>query len=393
MNQTIYRVAILGCRSRGSAAARVYNAHPRTEVVGLCDLVEDRLNSIGDELNVTARFTNLDQMIRETEPDIVAIPTAPSLHAPLALRVLEHGVNIEVEKPMGMDLMETDAVMKKAAQKGVQVAVHHQWRLSGWTQAINRLYQAGDIGELRHIYASGKGYYGGFGLMEIGTHLLTHMIKFGGDCRSVTAHATTRGRSITPNDVLPAPRGNGIIAGDNVTASLQFDNGVTGTLLQHKFDKINVDAHVVELYGTEGRLMWYPHGSWKLAGPHVLPKNDRPNWEALTPVYPDSFSQALKKIGQNSSMIEGDYWFVEEYVRALDEGREHECSGTAGSHVIEIIMGIFESAAYGTHVELPQLNREHPLTRWRKEAGLSPPEPMPMADADWLIEEEKRLGS
>ena len=298
MNQTIYRVAILGCRSRGSAAARVYNAHPRTEVVGLCDLVEDRLNSIGDELNVTARFTNLDQMIRETEPDIVAIPTAPSLHAPLALRVLEHGVNIEVEKPMGMDLMETDAVMKKAAQKGVQVAVHHQWRLSGWTQAINRLYQAGDIGELRHIYASGKGYYGGFGLMEIGTHLLTHMTKFGGDCRSVTAHATTRGRPITPNDVLPAPRGNGIIAGDNVTASLQFDNGVTGTLLQHKFDKINVDAHVVELYGTEGRLMWYPHGSWKLAGPHVLPKNDMPNWEALTPIYPDSFNQALKKKGK-----------------------------------------------------------------------------------------------
>ena len=38
-----YRAAILGCRSRGSSAARVYRAHPRTEVVGLCDLLEDRL--------------------------------------------------------------------------------------------------------------------------------------------------------------------------------------------------------------------------------------------------------------------------------------------------------------------------------------------------------------
>lgn len=44
-------------------------------------------------------------MIRETNPDIVAIPTAPALHAPLALRVLEHGVNIKVEKPMRMDLI------------------------------------------------------------------------------------------------------------------------------------------------------------------------------------------------------------------------------------------------------------------------------------------------
>ena len=56
-------------------------------------------------------------------------------------------------------------------------------------------------------------------------------------------------------------------------------------------------------------------------------------------------------------------------------------------------MGIFESAAYGTRGDLPQLNREHPLTRWRYEEGLGALEPMPMADADWLVEESKRLGS
>jgi hypothetical protein len=55
-------------------------------------------------------------------------------------------------------------------------------------------------------------------------------------------------------------------------------------------------------------------------------------------------------------------------------------------------MGIFESAAYGTRVDLPQPNREHPLVRWRNEAGLGAPEPMPMADAQWLVEENKRLG-
>jgi len=388
-----YRVAILGCRSRGSSAARVYHAHPRTEVVGLCDLLAERLNTLGDELGVAARYDDLDAMIRETEPDIVAIPTAPALHAPLALRVLEHGVNIEVEKPMGMDLIETDAVMDKAATKGVQIAVHHQWRLSAWTQAVNKVYQEGKIGDLRYIYASGKGYYGGFGLMEIGTHLLTHMIKFGGHCQSVTAHATTRGRPISPHDVLPAPRGNGTIAGDHVTASLQFANGVTGTLLQHRFDQIQLDAHVVELYGSEGRLLWHPQGAWWLPNPHVLPANDLDQWQALQPIYAESFEQVADKIPGQSKMTEGDYWFVDEYVRALDEGREHECSGAEGRHVIEIIMGIFESAAYATRVELPQAERQHPLTRWRQEAGLGAPEPMPMVDAEWLEEEERRLGA
>jgi predicted dehydrogenase len=356
-------------------------------------LLEERLNTLGDELGIAARFADLDEMIRQTKPDIVAIPTAPSLHAPLALRALEHGVHIDVEKPMGMDLIETDAIMDKAAKKGVQVAVHHQWRLSPWTQAINQLFQDGTIGELRYIYASGKGYYGGFGLMEIGTHLLTSMIKFGGHCQSVTAHATTRGRPITPHDVLPAPRGNGTIAGDQVTATLQFKNGVTGTLLQHRFDKLDLDAHVVELYGTEGRLLWHPQGAWHLPNPHVLPANDLDQWQALTPIYPESYEQAAKTIPGHSSQIEGDYCFADEYVRALDEGRAHECSGDEGRHVIEIITGIFESAAYGTRVDLPQANREHPLRRWRNEAGLGEPDPMPMADADWLAEEEKRLGT
>ena len=62
----IYRVAILGCRGRGAAAARAYHAHPRTEIVGLCDLIAERRNSLGDALNVTARFADLDEMIQET---------------------------------------------------------------------------------------------------------------------------------------------------------------------------------------------------------------------------------------------------------------------------------------------------------------------------------------
>ena len=138
--------------------------------------------------------------------------------------------------------------------------------------------------------------------------------------------------------------------------------------------------------------MWHPHGSWWLPNPHVLPVNNLNQWQALEPIYPDSFAQALESIPVKHHIVEGDYWFVEEYVRALDEGREHECSGAEGRHVVEIIMGIFEAAAYGTRIDLPQPNRDHPLLRWRKEAGLEPPDPMPTPDKEWLVEENRRLG-
>ena len=70
-----YRVAILGCRGRGTAAARAYHDNPRTDLVGLCDLLPERYDALGDELGVAARFADLDEMIRTVEPDIVAIPT------------------------------------------------------------------------------------------------------------------------------------------------------------------------------------------------------------------------------------------------------------------------------------------------------------------------------
>ena len=63
-----------------------------------------------------------------------------------------------------------------------------------------------------------------------------------------------------------------------------------------------------------------------------------------------------------------------------------------GRHALEIIMGIFESAAYGKRVKLPQSQRNHPLLRWRREAGLDDPSPMPRDYREWLKAEDHRLG-
>ena len=374
-----YRIAILGCRGRGTAAARAYHAHPRTNLVALCDLVQERLDTLGDEVNVTARFTDLDEMIRETAPDIVAIPTGTEFHYDLCMRVLEHGVHIEVEKPMCIDLVQADAVIAKAEQKGVRVAVHHQGRVGAPMQAIARAFHAGKIGELRYIYGSGKGYYGGYGLMNIGTHTLNNMLHFGQQCQSVVAHLTTGGKPIAPEDVVPSPSGMGTIAGEYITATMQYTGNVTGTLLQHRFDKMDTGAYAMELYGSEGRLFWKSGGAWWLPHPHYLPDGTHARWEALELIYPEHYDA-------KNPASEADYWFVEEYVNALDAGREHVCSGKEARHVIEIMMGIFESAAYGKRVLLPQADRRHPLLRWREEAGLEPPAEMPRGYGEWLEE-------
>lgn len=380
-----YRVAILGCRARGTAAARAYHVHPKCDVVGLCDLVPDLLNALGNELGVTARYDDLDRMMLEQKPDIVAIPTGTEFHYPLSMRVLEYGVHIDVEKPMCATLEQADEVLRLSQQKGVRIAVHHQGRTGAAMNAVAAAVQSGKIGEIRHINASGKGYYGGYGLMNIGTHAVNAMLRITGPCRSVTSLALTDGRAVTPNDVIPSAGGMGTVLGERITATLAFDSGVTATLLQQRFPVVDSTAYGFEVYGTEGRLIWKTSGAWWLPTPHFLPdgKNDR--WESLPIVQPPGYDA-------DSGVSAEEYSYVDEYVNALDTGREHECSGVQGRHVIEILMAVLESSAYGVRIDLPQKTRTHPLEEWRNESGLGSPRKMSRDYKSWLAEEDARLG-
>ncbi len=381
---TTYRVAILGCRGRGSAAARAYHEHPRIELVGLCDLIEERRNHLGDELGVAARYDDFQRMIEVEQPDIVAIPTATEFHFKLAMAVLDLGVHIDIEKPLCQTLEEADQVLAKAAAGNCQVAVHHQGRCGGPMRAMQDALESGRIGKLRYLQGSGKGYYAGYGLMNIGTHMLNNMLGLAGHCRSVSATALVDDRPITCHDVIPAANGMGWIAGEHLTAQLTFGGGVTGTLLQHRFPKVDSTAYALEAYGTQGRLFWRSNGAWILPVPHDEPAGSV-DWEALEPVWPDSYNP-------QGSAAEADYAFVDEYVQALDVSRAHCCSGAEGRHVMEIMMAIFDSAAKGERVDLPQQDRDHPLLRWRAAHGLAEPESMPRPYDEWLEAEDRRLG-
>jgi hypothetical protein len=140
----------------------------------------------------------------------------------------------------------------------------------------------------------------------------------------------------------------------------------------------------MELIGTEGRLLWQSGAAWYLPHGRFLPNGVYDRWQPPAPEAPPSFDP------HGRALIDG-YWFVDEYVQALDEGREHACGGATTLHTLEIMMGVFESAARRTHVDLPQTDREHPLRRWRRENGYGEAPPVPRAYRDWLAVEDRRI--
>ena len=139
-------------------------------------------------------------------PDIVVISTQADFHYELGMRVLDLGVNIDVEKPHCEDLAQADAMLARAKARGVRIAVHHQYRKGVVMRALLKVFNEGRIGRVHHIEGNCKGYYGGYGLMDIGCHLINNFVKFGGHCKSVMAFGQTGGRPVPPRMLSPRPR-------------------------------------------------------------------------------------------------------------------------------------------------------------------------------------------
>jgi hypothetical protein len=79
-------------------------------------------------------------------------------------------------------------------------------------------------------------------------------------------------------------------------------------------------------------------------------------------------------------------------IDAIEEGREHTCSGWDGLQVMEAMMGCFISHFEGRHVSLPLEERGHPLIRIREEAGLGPVDTdVPTPYLPWLEHELLRM--
>ena len=176
----------------------------------------------------------------------------------------------------------------------------------------------------------------------------------------------------------------GTLAGEHITATLEFESGITGNLLHQRFVKVDNHGCYLELFGSEGKIIWNPGKAWIINDIYDHPDDLNSQWEQLPPEIHEDFDPS-------SNTDPSEFWYVDEYVKALDTNTQPTTNGNLAVHITEIMMGIFESGAYRKRVNLPQQKRDHPLERWAKENNITIPK-MPRSYLDWLEAEDKRLG-
>ncbi|MBM4436037.1 MAG: Gfo/Idh/MocA family oxidoreductase [Actinobacteria bacterium] len=384
---------MLGVGPRGLSQARAYQQHPRIELFAICDVNPERLAAAAQEFDIPVerRYADLRVMLDHARPDIVNIPTRTDLHAPLTLAVLGHRPPkaIVVEKPMATNLDDADQMLALAKRHGVMLAVSHQMRTTPPFQVAERLLRQGAIGPLTGVKIRGKGYYGGFDMLNIGTHLLDGARRFVGPARGVVAMLTTAGRPTRAEDVIAGPYGFGWIAGENISAQYRFGSGVFASVEFHRRSVVDDGWVHIKLYGEDGSLCLF--NQLELFRRDVRDFNvGQAPWQVVELPAADRILHGVDYAANRG----GDFWMAEETVNALDAGRDHQCSGAEGLGVMEMMFGAYESHFTGKRIDFPLARGYNPLLRAREAVGLGLPDPAPgeLRYKDWLPQELARIG-
>jgi predicted dehydrogenase len=96
------RTAVVGAGWFGRAHIR--NFHNLSELVGICDTDENKVEPLAKQYDGVNFYTNVDDMIKNEVIDAVSIVTPPKYIPEIAKKFADAGIDILMEKPMALKL-------------------------------------------------------------------------------------------------------------------------------------------------------------------------------------------------------------------------------------------------------------------------------------------------
>jgi predicted dehydrogenase len=152
------RVGLIGCGWYGKCdLLQLLNIEP-VEVVSLCD-VDSKMLAEAADLIATRQpskarprtYADYKQMLAEKDLDIVLIATPDHWHALAMIAAVEAGADVYVQKPTGVDVLESKAMLDAARRTGRVVQVGTQRRSTPHLiEAKQRVVDAGLLGDIAH---------------------------------------------------------------------------------------------------------------------------------------------------------------------------------------------------------------------------------------------------
>lgn len=123
------RVAMIGAgRMANSVHYPSLASFDDVEIAAICDIDTSRLHATADKYGVERRYLDYRQMVAEVAPDAVYVIGQPHIMYDIWTWCLAQGLNLYIEKPMGLSIHQARALAHLADQHGCITQVSFQRR-------------------------------------------------------------------------------------------------------------------------------------------------------------------------------------------------------------------------------------------------------------------------
>ncbi len=342
------KYALIGCgriSPNHFAAAKANNL----EIVAICDLnkanMEDK--KLKFELpDSVIQYTDYEEMLQKEKPELVAIATESGKHAEIALKCMDYGCNLIIEKPIALSIEDADKIIEKVNRLNLKVCACHQNRFNKSIQKIREALEKKRFGKLfygtAHIrWCRDREYYNraswrgtweqdGGALMNQCIHNIDLLRWMMGDEIEEVVGMTDRLHH------------SYIEAEDLGIALIKFKNGSYGI--------VEGTTNVYPKNLEETLYLFGEKGTVKAGGQSV---NVIEEWRFSDML--DDPEEIKRQFHENPPNVYG-YGHTPLYADVIDaikNDRKPYVDAEAGKRALELVLAIYRSAASGTIVKFP----------------------------------------
>ncbi len=151
MAQQSLRVGIVGTGYIAEYHLAILKTIPEVEVTAVCDLNREKAQQTGKKWKIPGVYNAIDKLLAEQQLDAVHLLVPPSLHTRLAHGFVDAGVNVLIEKPMGLAASACQELLDKAENKNVKIGVNHNAVFHPSFQRLLADVGARQFGRVEHV--------------------------------------------------------------------------------------------------------------------------------------------------------------------------------------------------------------------------------------------------
>jgi predicted dehydrogenase len=319
------------------------------DLVAICDIDQAKAQEFAAAFQIPRIVSDLADLCRMDDLDVIDVCTPPNLHLPQVLQVLEAGKHAVCEKPLVGSLRDADTLIAAEAQSGRRVMPIFQYRFGHGLQKLKLLADSGVAGRaylttVETAWRRRAEYYDvpwrGKWATELGGALLGHAIHAHdmltyilGPIKSVYCRATTLVNKIEVEDTAAAS----LEMADGSLATLSVTLGSSEEITRHRFCFSGMVAESnTRPYSNSGE-------PWTFVGDT-----------------PEQKERIAATLAQFEDLPEGYAGQFTRFHRALNHGGELPVTLADGRASLELVAALYHSTRTGQAVALP-LTAEHPL--------------------------------